>query len=52
MKMRKAVLALAALALAIAVVPLAAAGVDRKGPPASKTAEIQILGLNDFHGAL
>jgi 5'-nucleotidase len=50
--MKKTLLALVALAAAIAVAPMAGAAVDRKGPPAAKTAEIQILGLNDFHGAL
>ncbi len=54
MKMKKAVLALAALAVAIAVVPLAAAKGDPsdKGVANAKTTEIQILGLNDFHGAI
>ena len=50
--MRKTLLALVALAVAVAVAPMAGAAVDKQGPPASKTAEIQILGLNDFHGAL
>ncbi len=52
--MRKTLLAVAALAVAIAVVPAAGA----KGDPSpraaenAQTTEIQILGLNDFHGAL
>jgi 5'-nucleotidase len=60
--MRKTMLAVATLALAIAMVPLAAAkgGPPPKAPgePSSKAAEkakttsIQILGLNDFHGQL
>jgi 5'-nucleotidase len=54
MKMRKTVLALVTLAVAIAVAPIAAA----KGDPSpravdkAQTTEIQILGLNDFHGQL
>ena len=52
--MRKTILALAALMLALAVVPIAAAKVDRGGPKPEqpRTTEIQILGLNDFHGQL
>ena len=52
--MKKTVLAIAALAVAIAVVPAAGA----KGDPSpraeekAQTTEVQILGLNDFHGAL
>jgi 5'-nucleotidase len=53
-KMRKTLLALAALAVAIAVVPAAVAKGDPSPRAAEKaqTTEIQILGLNDFHGAL
>ena len=54
MRMRRTVLALTALALAIAVAPLAGAATD--APPeaalAAATTDIQILGLNDFHGNL
>ena len=52
--MRKSLLALAALAVAIAVVPAAVAKGDPSPRAAEKaqTTEIQILGLNDFHGAL
>ena len=52
--MRKTLLALAALAVAIAVVPAAVAKGDPSPRAAEKaqTTEIQILGLNDFHGAL
>ena len=55
--MRKIVLALAALAVAIAVVPVAGAKVDGGDPSPSaadnaQTTQIQILGLNDFHGNL
>jgi 5'-nucleotidase len=52
--MRKTLLALVALAVAIAMAPVAGA----KGDPSdnardnAKTTEIQILGLNDFHGAI
>jgi 5'-nucleotidase len=52
--MRKTLLALVALAVAIAMSPVAGA----KGDPSdnarenAKTTEIQILGLNDFHGAI
>ena len=53
MKMKKAVLALAALAVAIAVVPVAGAKVDAGAQSTqAATTEIQILGLNDFHGQL
>ncbi|HZB41822.1 MAG TPA: bifunctional metallophosphatase/5'-nucleotidase, partial [Ilumatobacter sp.] len=52
--MRKTLLALAALAVAIAVVPAAGAKGDPSPRAAEKaqTTEIQILGLNDFHGNL
>ncbi len=55
--MRKTVLALAALAVAIAFVPVAGAKVDSGNSSSSavdnaQTTEIQILGLNDFHGNL
>jgi 5'-nucleotidase len=54
MKMRKAILALVTLAVAIAVAPIAGAAGDPSPRAAekAKTTEIQILGLNDFHGAL
>jgi 5'-nucleotidase len=54
MKMRKTLLALAALAAAIAVVPIAGAASDPSPTAVEKaqTTEIQILGLNDFHGNL
>ena len=60
--MKKTVLALLALAFAMAVAPLAVAKGERPakgaGEPSSRAAEnakrtkIQILGLNDFHGAI
>ena len=52
--MRKTLLALAALVVAFAVVPVAGAKVDRGGPAPERpaTVEVQVLGLNDFHGAL
>ncbi len=45
---------LTALALAIAIAPLAGAATDEGPSPAvaPATTDIQILGLNDFHGAL
>ena len=54
MKMKKTVLALVTLAVAIAVAPIAGAAGDPSPRAAEKaqTTEIQILGLNDFHGAL
>jgi 5'-nucleotidase len=54
MGMKKTVLAIAALAAAIAVVPIAGAAGDPSPRAAenAQTTEIQILGLNDFHGAL
>ena len=54
MKMRRTLLALAALAAAIAVVPIAGAAGDPSadGVANAKTTTIQILGLNDFHGAI
>ena len=52
--MRKTILALVTLAVAIAVAPIAGAAGDpsANGVANAKTTEIQILGLNDFHGAL
>src|SRR5687768_16483686 len=51
--MRKTLLALAAFTVAFAVVPVAGAKVDRDTPtPRVTTTEVQILGLNDFHGNL
>ena len=52
--MKKTLLVLAALALAIAVAPLAGAAGDpsESGVANATTTEIQILGLNDFHGQL
>jgi 5'-nucleotidase len=51
--MRRTLLALAAIAVAAALVPTAGARVDRGGkPPKVTTTEVQILGLNDFHGNL
>jgi 5'-nucleotidase len=52
--MRKTLLALAALAVAAVLVPTAGAKVDRGKPKPDKptTIDVQILGLNDFHGAL
>ena len=52
--MKKTLLVLAALALAIAVAPLAGAAGDPSdsGVANATTTEIQILGLNDFHGNL
>ena len=51
--MKKTVLALVVLATAIAIVPVAGAKVDAGARSAQTgTAEIQILGLNDFHGQL
>jgi 5'-nucleotidase len=54
MGMKKTVLALAALAAAVAVAPIAGAAGDPSPRAAEKaqTTEIQILGLNDFHGNL
>src|SRR5687767_15518263 len=54
MKMRKTILALVTLAVAIAVAPIAGAAGDpsANGVENAKTTEIQSLGLNDFHGAL
>ena len=57
MKMRRSFLALAALVLAIAFVPAAGARTDGGDPSPravekAQTTEIQILGLNDFHGNL
>jgi 5'-nucleotidase len=52
--MRKTLLALAALAVAAALVPTAGAKVDRgkPGPDRPTTVDVQVLGLNDFHGNL
>ncbi len=52
--MRKTMLLLVALAIAIATAPLAGAAGDPSDRAAenAKTTEIQILGLNDFHGNL
>ncbi|HSO01460.1 MAG TPA: hypothetical protein VLS46_02935, partial [Gaiellaceae bacterium] len=52
--MRKTTLALVTLAVAIAVAPIAGAAGDpsANGTVNSQTTEIQILGLNDFHGAI
>ena len=54
MKMRKTVLALAAFAVAVVLVPIAGAAGDPspRGVENAKTTEVQILGLNDFHGAI
>jgi 5'-nucleotidase len=54
MKMRKTILALVTLAVAIAVAPIAGAAGDPSdnGVKNAQTTEIQILGLNDFHGNL
>src|SRR5687768_12871841 len=54
MKMRKTILALVTLAVAIAVAPIAGAAGDPSPVAVEKaqTTEIQILGLNDFHGGL
>jgi 5'-nucleotidase len=51
--MRKTFLALAALAVAAVLVPTAGAKVDRGGDPdRPTTVDVQVLGLNDFHGNL
>jgi 5'-nucleotidase len=52
--MRKTLLALAALAVAAALVPAAGAKVDRGKPRPDRptTVDVQVLGLNDFHGNL
>ena len=51
--MRKTLLASAALAVALAVVPVAGAKLDRGGnPDRAATVDVQVLGLNDFHGAI
>ena len=52
--MRKTMLLLVALAVAIVTAPLAGAAGDPSDSAAdnAKTTEIQILGLNDFHGNL
>ena len=52
--MRKTLVGIAALALAIAAAPLAGAKNDPspQGEKNAQTTELQILGLNDFHGAL
>ena len=52
--MRKTLVGIAALALAIAAAPLAGAKNDPspQGEKKAQTTELQILGLNDFHGAL
>jgi len=52
--MRKTLLALVALAVAIAVAPIAGAAGDPsdRAVKNAQTTEIQILGLNDFHGAI
>ena len=52
--MRKTLLALAALAVAVALVPTAGAKVDRGEPVPDRptTVDVQVLGLNDFHGNL
>ena len=51
--MKKIVVAIAALAAAIAVVPVAGAKVDAGARSAQTgTTEIQDLGRNDFHGQL
>ncbi len=56
-KRKRALSALAVLAVAIAIVPVAGAKVDAgdrasQAAPNAQTTEIQILGLNDFHGQL
>jgi 5'-nucleotidase len=55
MRMRRSFLAFAALAVALAIVPVAGARTDGGNPSPraaekAQTTEIQILGLNDFHG--
>ena len=52
--MRKTLVGIAALALAIAAAPLAGAKNDPspRAEEKAQTTELQILGLNDFHGAL
>ena len=51
--MRKALLALGVIATAIVLAPVAGAKVDAGAQSTQTgTAEIQILGLNDFHGQL
>ena len=57
MGMKKTVLAVAALAVAIATAPIASARTDAGDPSPvaaerAQTTSVQILGLNDFHGAL
>ena len=54
MRMRKTMLLLVALAVAIVTAPLAGAagGPSDRAAEKAQTTEIQILGLNDFHGAL
>ncbi len=46
MTMKKTILALATLALAVAAAPTALAGADKK----DKLVDVQILAFNDFHG--
>ena len=52
--MRRTILALGALAAALALVPVAGAKVDNGEPAPERpaTVEVQVLGLNDFHGNL
>jgi 5'-nucleotidase len=52
--MKKTMLLLVAFALAIVTAPLAGAATEKGSKPdkGPKTTEIQILGLNDFHGAI
>ncbi len=54
MRMRKTMLLLVAFAIAIVTAPLAGAAGDPsdRAKEKAQTTEIQILGLNDFHGAL
>jgi 5'-nucleotidase len=52
--MKKTLVAIAALAVAIAVAPIAggAGGPSPRAAEKAQTTEIQVLGLNDFHGNL
>ena len=51
-RFRWAALGAAAMLITAAAAPAALASPEKKGPTKATTTEVQLLGLNDFHGAL